>query len=75
MHPRYNGYFCLNMALAEQKIVEVSHAWDREFNLNENLFEIPVERIKVTPRGDHIVLLSDLAIEQFQECKKHIVKK
>jgi len=71
MHPRYNRYFRLNMALAGQRIVEVSHAWDHEFNLKENLFEIPVERIKVTPRGDHIVPLSDLAIEQFEECKKH----
>lgn len=47
--------------------VEVRHVWDHKFNLKEKLFEIPVERIKIIPRGDHEVLLSDFAVEPFQE--------
>tara|TARA_R110002124_G_scaffold121744_1_gene280096 strand:+ start:3844 stop:5076 length:1233 start_codon:yes stop_codon:yes gene_type:complete len=70
MHPRFNRYFRLNMALAGQRIIEVAHAFDHEFDLKERLFEIPVERIKVTPRGNHVVPLSDFAIEQLKECMK-----
>ena len=62
-------YFKLNLALAGQRIQEVYYArWD-EFDMNERVFEIPVERIKVQDRGAHIVPVSDLAFELLNELK------
>ena len=65
-------YFRLNLALAGQRIQEVYHANISEFNFEDRIFTIPKERVKIKSRGDHVVPLSDLAIEILNELKPHI---
>jgi integrase len=66
-----HNYIKLALVLAGQRIDEVALAKDSEFNLIEHTFEIPVERIKVTERGAHIVPISDFGLEVFKEIRKY----
>ena len=60
-------YYRLAIALAGQRVCELYHAKLDEFNLEENIFTIPVERIKIKKRGEHLVPISPLAIPLLKE--------
>jgi len=54
-------YFKLNIALAGQRVCEVYRSKLDEYDFKENIFTIPVERIKIKRKGEHIVPISPLA--------------
>lgn len=54
-------YYRLALALAGQRVIEVYHSKKKEFDLQEKIFTIPKERIKIKTRGDHHVPISKLA--------------
>jgi integrase len=54
-------YFKLNIALAGQRVCEVYRSKLDEFDFEENLFTIPVERIKIRSKGVHVMPISPLA--------------
>jgi integrase len=54
-------YYKLALALAGQRVAEVYHGKSNEFDFKESLFTIPVERIKIKGRGDHIIPISLIA--------------
>lgn len=54
-------YYRLALCLAGQRVIEVYHSKKHEFDLNEKIFTIPKERIKIKTRGDHHVPISELA--------------
>lgn len=54
-------YYRLSLCLAGQRVIEVYHSKKYEFDLNEKIFTIPTERIKIKTRGDHHVPISTLA--------------
>jgi integrase len=60
-------YYRLAIALAGQRVCEVYHAKLSEFDLDEMIFTIPVERIKIKKRGEHLVPISELALPIIKE--------
>ncbi|WP_435275683.1 tyrosine-type recombinase/integrase [Psychrobium sp. nBUS_13] len=64
-------YFRLALALGGQRIDEVFKSYAHEYDFVDNILTIPSSRVKVRRRGDHIVPLSDLAIEILKEIFIH----
>lgn len=60
-------YVKLALALGGQRINEVYGSYIHEYDFEQKVLTIPKERIKVKARGDHIVPLSDTAIQIVQE--------
>lgn len=60
-------YYRLAIVLAGQRVCELYHAKLDEFDLDENIFTIPIERIKIKKRGEHLVPISELAIPLIKE--------
>lgn len=56
-------YIKLALCLGGQRINEVYSSFSTEYDLDNKIFTIPANRIKVQERGDHIVPLGNLAIE------------
>jgi integrase len=54
-------YFKLNIALAGQRVCEVYRSKLDEYDFDENILTIPVERIKIKSKGEHVVPISPLA--------------
>jgi integrase len=71
MHPKLHNYIKLAIALAGQRIEELSLSGEAEFDLTNCFFTIPVERVKIETRGDHVVPLGSLAIDTYHECRKY----
>jgi len=60
-------YYRLAIALAGQRVCEVYHSKITEFDLEQLIFTIPTERIKIKSRGDHLVPIPDIAIPIIKE--------
>jgi len=63
----HHAYFKLALSLAGQRVGEVYHSRHVEWDLNNCLLEVPVERIKVKRRGSHVVPLEPLSIQLYKE--------
>lgn len=62
-------YFKLAFSLAGQRVTEVYHSKHSEWDLKNRLLEIPTERIKVQRRGPHVVPLTDLSIQLYEQIR------
>jgi integrase len=70
MHPKLHNYIKLALALAGQRIEELSLANASEFDIENKVFAVPVARVKISGRGDHVVPLGELAINTYYDCLK-----
>ncbi|MDK2597937.1 tyrosine-type recombinase/integrase [Pseudoalteromonas obscura] len=53
-------YLKLAIALAGQRVFEVYHSIEPEYDFDEMIFTIPVNRVKVRSRGEHLVPIEPL---------------
>ncbi|WP_018691506.1 tyrosine-type recombinase/integrase [Algicola sagamiensis] len=66
----YRNFFRLQMALSGQRVRQLLLATFDEFDLEEKVFIIPKERIKMKDYSEHVVPLSELAIKIIKELKR-----
>lgn len=70
--PQHLKHFIrLNLALAGQRIAELLHSNETEFDLKSKLVEIPVVRVKNAKRGSHVVPMGPLAIQVYNQARKN----
>ncbi|NQZ24459.1 MAG: integrase arm-type DNA-binding domain-containing protein [Colwellia sp.] len=60
-------YFKLCILFAGQRVLELYHSKVNEYDFNENIFTIPIERIKITKKGEHLLPISKYAKPLIEE--------